>query len=138
MKEELLTKKEVLWIFAVKDNNVQNHYEKYYGNHDGEPTAYTLCTITKNIICKMFNSRELLFALEDNMELRRIMKARRLSEELGERVGNFDERTNLNFYENLWSGFESLFCYVEIDDIDQNAPKEWEQWLDEYRVVMGK
>jgi len=138
IKMEKLTKKDVLWIFASKDNNIKNHYEKYYGKYDDMPSDHILCSITKGIVIKMFDSRELLYALGDNMMLKRMAKAKRLSEELGEMVGYFDDRTQLTFYENLWSTFRNLFMMTQIDDLNKFAPKEWGKWVDEERDMWDK
>jgi hypothetical protein len=46
---EKLTKVEVKWIAAIKDNMMEDHYRRHYGVFEGQPTFDTLYTISRRV-----------------------------------------------------------------------------------------
>lgn len=128
---EKLTKDDVLWIFAVKDGRIKEHYERNYGVYDGEPRDSTLYSITRSIVDKTNAWQRVIFNIEMNKIVIQIIEQTRIKKETG--VFLYLNEINLGFEQWMWRGMSSFFTQIDRDWLYEHAPKEWEEWVDEER-----
>lgn len=133
MKKELLDKKDVLWIFAFKDGRIKEHYERYYGKYDGQPTDDTLYSIFSQVIDKLDDWKTVMDLLRIDRTLHRMLNKMRKEKKL--KIIVTYKEAEPNFEEWMVYGFIAWACHVTRKMLDDwCGGTHWEKWVDEERA----
>jgi len=119
-EEKVLNKGDILWIFAVKDNNIKEHYNRYYGSYQGyEPTEELTGSILSKILDKIPG------AWKRAMDLGRMDKTMHVF---------MKGHSDFTWEEWQWNLCYKYISHMTRSDWNELAPVEWEQWVDEERA----
>jgi len=132
---ENLTKEELLFIFAVKDGRIKEHYELYYGAYKDEPTADTLQSISYPIIQKLNMWDKVFLELHLNKMLMRMTQSKKKEEMTGQKFGVLEVEPSLE--EWLWYGISYSFMALKRDFLNNVYPG-WEKLVREDRDRFNK
>jgi|GEM_PF-3980346 len=131
-----LDKRDVLWIFALKDGRTKEHYKKYYGTYEGEPTDSTLFSIISQVIDRA-NEWEMIMRLlrMDRTMYRMLRFWKRQKEEPTITM----KKTEPTFEEWMIIGMNAWAARVTIYMLDEwCCGNHWHKWVDEERATYEK
>lgn len=118
---EKLTKDDILWITAVLDGRVTEHYQENYVTNR-VPTNYDLFFITNDILHKTGQMGTAIKYTQQNWTLEIISSGKK----------------EYTLYEMLFIAFKTWCFYVESSTIDQICDGDWRLWMKEYREKYKK
>jgi hypothetical protein len=128
-----LDKKDVLWIFAFKDNRTKEHYERYYGKYEGQPTNNTLYEIFSQVIDKIDDWKQVMNLLRSDRVMHRMFNKMKIQKELKQDVTY--KEIEPTFEEWMVYGFIDWACHVTRDMLNEwCGGKHWEKWVDDERA----
>lgn len=118
---EKLNKSDILWIFAVKDNVVNEHYHKYYVSST-DPSIYSLYFITNYIMIK---SNQVTRAYQFFQQSTFVTIAK-------------IDRLKFSFEEFSWEMFKAWCYFLTRDEISKLTDLDWEKIVEEERATYDK
>lgn len=111
----LIDEYELKWIFAVKDNKVQWHYNEYYGSEEGEPSKSTLVSILYYMMWKTGGWTTGIHRVYHNPAVKVVEKR--------------------NLYEWLYDVIVAWCKNVTVEWLDENGPINWREIVEAERSI---
>ena len=118
LKTRELTRSDIEWIFAVKDNVVLEYYRKHYFKDPGFLPTYSLYgRIVKSILYETGTMGDAIRWLDFDWMLYTMSEKR--------------EQFTLN--EIIWLAFKAWAHNMTVDKLDDLCSGDWRKWSEELR-----
>jgi hypothetical protein len=116
-----INKHELLWIFALKDNRVEEFYKEHYGDYENEPSDATLFSILSQLIDKIGEWEYVMKLLRIELTTKRILNSM-----------NGEKEPNLEGW--IVYGIKYWALMLTRDDLDELwGSNSWEPIVDQER-----
>ena len=116
-KRSLLTKDEVLWLFAVKDGCTKYHYNLHYGVYEDQPSEYNIVSILNQLMSKHEAwNRAIQLLWMDKYMYQAIRK-----------------KDQMYLHEWLFLAIQDWAIHLDVYWFYERVGEDWEDWVDEAR-----
>ena len=117
-KRRTVTKDDLLWLFALKDGAVKQHYHQHYGVYDEEgPSESTLVSILSPVFERIDDWTHMIRCLKMDEHLSLM----------------FRKKEALSLSEWLYIAMRNWAIRMDIYWIYEHFDDEWHDWVDEAR-----